>query len=137
MTSVLKIDSLQDLEGAIIEWQSPGSKDNGIYRGIAQIVSVDVSSRKPIRAITLSGEDLNFAFIEYGHINYSDFGRFISYTEVTYELLSDKGEILDTALEGSSYLVKYNDVEFVILADNTVITRAEDHEFGDAIFPVE
>jgi hypothetical protein len=54
--------------------------------------------------------------------------------DITYELLESFGYLVDTDLEGTCQLWRYNDVEYVVLQDNTVITREEDN-FCDPIFP--
>lgn len=55
---------------------------------------------------------------------------------ITFDILREKGEKLDSAQEGTCFLYRYNDTEYVVLADNTVITREEDNESAEgAIFP--
>lgn len=53
---------------------------------------------------------------------------------VTYELLISRGEQLSIALEGTCTLYRYDGIEYVVLSDNTVITREEDNE-DNPIFP--
>lgn len=56
---------------------------------------------------------------------------------INYKHLMQYGEIIETAEEGTVILAKYNDVDYVILQDNTVITREEDNKRGKdlAFFP--
>lgn len=49
--------------------------------------------------------------------------------------LREKGKWIDTALEGTCQLWELDGVEYVVLCDNTVITRAEDNADNDAVFP--
>lgn len=58
--------------------------------------------------------------------------------DITYDLLNEKGKAVKTALDGSCILFEYNGVEYVVLSDNSVITREEDNECPEgAIFPFE
>jgi hypothetical protein len=54
---------------------------------------------------------------------------------ITYTFLREHGTFLDSALEGTCRLYRYKNNEYVVLCDNTVITRDEDNSIGDAIFP--
>ena len=53
---------------------------------------------------------------------------------VSYELLISRGDKLSSALEGTCFLYRYDGKEYVVLPDNTVITRDEDNE-DNPIFP--
>jgi hypothetical protein len=56
--------------------------------------------------------------------------------EVDVDVLRENGELLDTAYEGTCQLYRYKDVQYVVLQDNTVITREEDNNgTEEAIFP--
>ena len=56
--------------------------------------------------------------------------------KVTYDILLDQGECINTAEEGTCMLYQYKGIEYVVLQDNSVITRKEDNEDVDfAIFP--
>lgn len=56
--------------------------------------------------------------------------------EITYELLQEEGEFLDSTVEGTCRLYLYNGHEYVVLCDNSVITREEDNAFEEeVIFP--
>ncbi len=50
--------------------------------------------------------------------------------------IKEHGVIIDTALEGTCLLINYGNAEYVMLSDNTIITRSEDNEDPEgAIFP--
>lgn len=73
-----EITTLKDwkqLVGRKISWKAPGYKK--LYRGIALIEAVE-EGRFPLTTQTIEGDDLSFAFFDFGHISYSDWGRFIS-----------------------------------------------------------
>ena len=56
---------------------------------------------------------------------------------MTIEQLREKGNIVETKLEGCCQLWEYNGIEYVVMSDNTVITRIEDNQFdfeSNAIF---
>ncbi len=54
-----------------------------------------------------------------------------------YKKLKDNGTKIDTACEGTCILYEYNGTEWVVLADNSVITREEDNRVPEgAIFPL-
>ena len=55
--------------------------------------------------------------------------------KINYEFLEENGEKLNSVIEGSCILYEYNGIEYVVLCDNTVITREEDNNMDDAIFP--
>ena len=58
--------------------------------------------------------------------------------EITYELLAREGEFLDSTVEGTCRLYLYNGHEYVVLCDNSVITREENNTFEEeAIFPYD
>jgi hypothetical protein len=52
----------------------------------------------------------------------------------TYEILSDYGELIDTAMEGTCQLYIFGGKYWVVLSDNTVISKEED-DVEDPIFP--
>lgn len=54
---------------------------------------------------------------------------------INLDYLREKGKLIDAALEGTCQLWEVDGVEYVVLCDNTVITRAEDNADNDAIFP--
>lgn len=54
---------------------------------------------------------------------------------ITYDLLISEGECLDTALEGTCLLYRYEGKEYVVLSDDSVMTREEDNKYDDPIFP--
>jgi hypothetical protein len=54
---------------------------------------------------------------------------------VNLDFLQENGKLIETALEGTCQLWELESVEYVVLCDNTVITRAEDNADNDAIFP--
>jgi GH25 family lysozyme M1 (1,4-beta-N-acetylmuramidase) len=53
------------------------------------------------------------------------------------EILRNNGTILETLHEGTVQLIKLDDIEYVILCDNSIITREEDNNLGaeNAYFP--
>ena len=53
---------------------------------------------------------------------------------ITYEILMEKGTLIESALEGTCWLVDLDGVEYVVLSDNTVITRDEDRLSDAPIF---
>lgn len=57
--------------------------------------------------------------------------------ELTADFIKDKGVLMDTKPEMQSELYKFREKEYVILSENTVITREEDNQYGTmaAIFP--
>jgi hypothetical protein len=54
----------------------------------------------------------------------------------TYNLLSDEGELIDTALEGTCQLYSFGGRYWVVLSDNTVISKEADEKDDEPIFPV-
>jgi len=55
---------------------------------------------------------------------------------MTIQELEQKGELIDTANEGTSQLWRVGTDEYVVLCDNTVITRDEDEQCVEGpIFP--
>jgi hypothetical protein len=52
----------------------------------------------------------------------------------TYDILSDYGELIDTEMEGTCQLYRFGGRYWVVLADNTVISKEED-DVEDPIFP--
>lgn len=56
--------------------------------------------------------------------------------EITYDFLHDHAKLIDTAYDGTCQLWIYNGEEYVVLSDNSVITRLEDNTTDDnPIFP--
>jgi hypothetical protein len=53
----------------------------------------------------------------------------------TYELLSDEAELIDTAMEGTCQLYSFGGRYWVVLSDNTVISKEEDEKDDEPIFP--
>jgi hypothetical protein len=53
------------------------------------------------------------------------------------EILRNNGTILETLHDGTVQLIKLDDIEYVILCDNSIITRQEDNSLGaeNAYFP--
>ena len=53
------------------------------------------------------------------------------------ETLKSKGTILETLHEGTIQLIKLDGIEYVVLCDNSIITREEDNSLGaeNAYFP--
>lgn len=70
-----------------------------------------------------------------GHFNRDEPEPESEAEEITYELLISEGECLDTALEGTCILYQYKGKEYVVLSDDSVMTREEDNTFDDPIFP--
>ena len=53
---------------------------------------------------------------------------------INVEELRQGGKLLGTAMEGTCRLYTYKGIEYVVLQDNSIITRAEDN-ISEAIFP--
>ena len=53
---------------------------------------------------------------------------------INLEALRQGGQLLGTAIEGTCRLYVYEGIEYVVLQDNSIITRAEDN-ISEAIFP--
>lgn len=53
---------------------------------------------------------------------------------INVEDLRQGGKLLGTAIEGTCRLYVYKGIEYVVLQDNSIITRAEDN-ISEAIFP--
>jgi hypothetical protein len=53
------------------------------------------------------------------------------------EILRNNGTLLETLHEGTVQLIKLDDIEYVVLCDNSIITREEDNNLGaeNAYFP--
>ena len=51
------------------------------------------------------------------------------------EQIKERGKLIDTTLEGTSQLWELDNIEYVVLCDNTVITREEDNQ-NDPVFPL-
>jgi hypothetical protein len=56
---------------------------------------------------------------------------------MNYEFLQENAEKLAATAEGTVFLYRYNSIEYVVLQDDTVITREKDNELGpeQAFFP--
>ena len=52
----------------------------------------------------------------------------------TYSELNENGNLINTALEGTCQLWELNGNEWVVLCDNTVISREADEKSEDPIF---
>jgi hypothetical protein len=87
MKNILTVELALSLVGKCVRWGAPGYEANGNYGGVAQIVSVDTTARRPIKSVTIEGDSLDFAFVdqykledvEYGLLCYSDGDRYVSY----------------------------------------------------------
>lgn len=87
MRTILQIHTAQELIGKTIIWNAPASKYNATYGGVAKIVSVDPDNRRPIKTETISGDYLDYAFVdeyekedvEMGLLCYSDGGRHVTF----------------------------------------------------------
>ena len=56
--------------------------------------------------------------------------------EINKDFLVENGRFIESAEEGTCQLYEYQGVEYVVLIDNSVITREEDNECPEeAIFP--
>ena len=87
-------EEIKALEGKTIRWMAPAYYMNSPFGGIAIIKEVNFLNydelygcfRRVIKAETVEGDDLNFAFAEryFGNVClcYSDSGRFVSVEEV-------------------------------------------------------
>ena len=53
---------------------------------------------------------------------------------INLDELRQGGKLLGTAMEGTCRLYLYKGIEYVVLQDNSVITRTEDN-ISEAIFP--
>jgi hypothetical protein len=62
---------------------------------------------------------------------YADISEF----DIDYDFLVEHGSLLSSAYEGTCFLYEYDNVEYVVLPDNTVITRKEDNDLEEPIFP--
>lgn len=51
--------------------------------------------------------------------------------EITYDFLFDNAKFIKSTNEHTCHLYEYQGIEYVVLPDNTVITRAEDNQWGD------
>ena len=82
----LTLSAAKDLIGKTIKWTAPGYHANGNYSGTDKIISVDPSDRRPIKAKSLEGDQLWFAFQDPNpkseFLCYSDSDRFVSYQEI-------------------------------------------------------
>lgn len=78
-TQILTYDLLKSLKGKTIRWSCPAAKGNKPYGGVAIVWDIRFGSKYLIAARHISGDYLSYAFIESGHICYSDFGRFITF----------------------------------------------------------
>lgn len=81
-------NSANSLIGKTISWEVKGYKGQN-YSGIAIIEEVDENAVKPLKTKTLEGNDLNYAFNEWGAgerldapICYSDGDRYILYNVI-------------------------------------------------------
>lgn len=88
---IIPIDFVGELVGKTISWKAPSYRMNKPYNGVSKIISTDSSNKHPFKTETISGDNLDFAFVdEYARgdekdiLCYSDGGRF-----VTYELLEN------------------------------------------------
>lgn len=54
---------------------------------------------------------------------------------MTFEKLKNEGNKIAQTEEGTVLLYELDSIEYVVLQDNTVITRKEDNESEDAFFP--
>lgn len=77
----IKVNDLKELVGKTIEWKAPAYSANEPCGGVAEITSVDESKRSPITAHTITGDNLEYAFMcDYSEeLCYGDEGRFITY----------------------------------------------------------
>ena len=81
---ILTTKNLKELQGKRIKWFAPAYKYNNDYTGECIITNVNLEERRPIKSETISGDNLDYAFIDdlmnNGSISYSD-----SYRNVTFE----------------------------------------------------
>ncbi len=102
MKTILQIHTAEKLIGKTIFWQAPAYKHNEPYGGTAKILEVDNSNRNPITSETISGDDLDYAFVneyniedvEMGLLSYSDGDRYVTFFEVEAEAIIPNSQIL-------------------------------------------
>jgi hypothetical protein len=81
----LTSENLPSLVGKTITWAAPAYRNNEPYGGVCKITAVDMNERRPIKAETIEGDEIWFAFQDEfnpGHISYSDSDRFVSFEVV-------------------------------------------------------
>lgn len=80
---LLTAEILPSLVGKTISWGAPSYRGNSPYGGIATITAVNLDERRPIKATTIEGDELWFAFIEKpwteDYVAYSDADRPVSF----------------------------------------------------------
>ena len=60
----LTVSNIKNLIGKTVEFKAPSDKSNYPYSGICKIKSVDLSKPRPIVTELVSGDDLQYAFVE-------------------------------------------------------------------------
>ena len=70
-------------------------------------------------------------------MNKHDWLHNTEYTKISTAINNGEATIEATTAEGTCQLISWRDQEYVVLCDNTVITREEDNAFGllEAFFP--
>lgn len=75
------------LIGKKIKWNAPSDVANAPYEGVAIIKEVDLSKRRPLSVETVSGDSLEYAFLDttiqgdilYEEFCYSDADRYVMF----------------------------------------------------------
>lgn len=65
--------------GKTIKWSASAYSANHDYEGVAKILSIDFSKNNPIVSESISGDNLNDAFIDNDDVVYSDPSRGVNF----------------------------------------------------------
>ena len=116
----LTLTQAKELIGKVIEWSAPCAEGNYPYGGKAIIKEV-VEGKRPLVCTTIEGDDLTYALCEMGEdIDYSDYGRGVSYRPATMTLL----EFADHINSVGEWKLYFNDIiEQMGWADETGVDR--------------
>lgn len=102
----LTLRQAKELIGKVIEWSAPSAEGNSPYGGKAIIKEIK-ESYKPLVCTTIEGDDLSYAVCEEGiDIDYSDYGRGVSYRLATMTLL----EFADHINSVGEWKLYFNDI---------------------------
>lgn len=78
---ILKLQGTNMLEGKTVRWSAPAYSGNHPYGGEAKIIAIIPGDSHPVHAVTIDGDDLNWAFWAFDDVDdalaYSDAGRFV------------------------------------------------------------
>ena len=84
--NTLRMSNIESLIGKRIQWVGDSYEHNPKPTGVAIITEIDMGNRKPIISTTISGQNLNHAFIDYHAtdkedkpFSYGDEMRYIEY----------------------------------------------------------